>query len=109
VAGNLVYVEDPFSELLAFPIKCGVGGAACQPLWIDFAGQEGRVAAAGGIIYSAGRGKLYAFTATCAANHCRPLFTSTQLGADTTSSPTVAGGQVYVSTTDGNLLALDLP
>lgn len=67
-------------------------------------------AVAGGLVYTAGdRGVVEAFDAGgCDSGACAPLW-SADTGAGITSAPAVSQGQLYVTTTDGRLVAYGLP
>ena len=121
VANGIVYVDNPLSGLYAFgatgTTNCSTNGAGktCAPLWNapSAKGSGGALAITSGVVYeTTGGGTLAAFDATAATNcpgtaavqTCTraPLWTSAPLAAGyLASSPTVANGVVYVSSTGG--------
>ncbi len=115
VYNGVVYVGSE-SKLYAFAVGCNSGGAACQPLWTGNTGATTYSSPSGdnGIIYinsytyevNVGNvAKLYAFAAGgCGSSTCPPLWTA-DIGFNTTSSPVVADGTVYVGSSDGILYA----
>ena len=120
VVGNVVYVGSTDGKLYALDAtgttNCTGTPTTCTPLWT--ATTSGAIddspAVAGGVVYVGSTdGKLYALDATGTTNctgtptTCTPLWTATTSGAITFSSPAVAGGVVYVGSTDGKLYALD--
>lgn len=127
VANGIVYVDNPLSGLYAFDAtgttNCSANatGKTCAPLWNapSVRGTGGAPAVANGVVYYSGSGTLAAFDATAATNcpgtgavkTCTraPLWTSVPLasGGALTSSPTVANGVVYVSSSNGGIYAYD--
>ena len=125
VADGIVYVDNPLSGLYAFDASgttnCSANatGKTCAPLWnAPSALDGGAVAVANGVVYETAGGKLTAFDATAATNcpgtgtvkTCTraPLWTSAPLTSGyLTSSPTVANGVVYVSSSGGGMYAYD--
>jgi len=124
VADGMVYVATTYSGLYAFgaagSANCSTGatGKTCAPLWNAPApySSEGTPAVANGVVYVTTTGGLAAFAAgagscpgTAAATTCTvaPLWTSATGGpTDSTSSPAVANGVVYV-TGDGGIYGYD--
>jgi hypothetical protein len=125
VADGMVYVDAGYLGLYAFgaagSANCSVAATVktCAPLW-HAPTAAGSPAVANGIVYTAsGNGTLAAFDTTVSggcpgtgtAKTCTiaPLWTSAPGtgGAVTSSTPTVANGVVYVSTTDGGTYAYD--
>ena len=126
VADGIVYVSNSVSGLYAFgatgTTNCSANstGKTCAPLWNAPSAAYGVASAvANGVVYEiTGSGKLAAFDATAAANcpgtstvkTCTraPLWTSAALTSGyLTSSPTVANGVVYVSSSNGGIYAYD--
>jgi serine/threonine-protein kinase len=118
VSGRALYAFDTLGET-----NCAGDPKTCDPLWTaspagpsdDF----GDPAVVGGVVYvssvdpGGGAGDaLYAFDAAGETNcsgdpkACGPLWTA-PIGADVFSSPTVAGGIVYVPSDDGLVYAFD--
>jgi outer membrane protein assembly factor BamB len=122
VVDGVVYVIGD-RELYAYD-AAGVSGCSgspkvCEPLWTASTGNPGwaisSTAVADGVVYLASYGStLLAFDAAGASGCsgspkvCEPLWTA-NLGGEQglSSSPTVAGGVVYIGSADGNLYALD--
>jgi hypothetical protein len=125
VADGIVYVDNALSGLYAFDAtgtrNCSAGatGKTCAPLWNAPSVLDGSaLAVANGVVYDTGSGKLAAFDATATTNcpgtgtvqTCTraPLWTSAALTSGyLTSSPTVANGVVYVSSSGGGMYAYD--
>lgn len=118
VANGTVYVGTWNGPLYAYD-AAGCGSASCSPLWTaDTGGTGGTPAVVNGIVYtvSAG-GTLSAFDAagstscsgTGKARTCTPLWTSAPGGSGfvTMSSPAVANGVVYFSSTNGGTYGYD--
>jgi hypothetical protein len=120
VANGIVYVDNPLSGLYAFDAtgtrNCSASatGKTCAPLWNapSAKGSGGAPAVANGVVYYSGSGTLAAFDATAATNcpgtgavkTCTraPLWASAPLAAGyLASSPAVANGVIYVSSTGG--------
>ena len=113
VAGGSVFVgtESWPSKLQAFKVGCGKSGASCSPLWTGTTGysMSSSPTVAGGVVYVASDdGKLYAFKADCGSGGavCSPLWTSTigEPASPNSSTPAVAGGEVYVGSADSRKL-----
>ena len=112
VVGNVAYVGTNAGQLLALP-AAGCGSDQCQPLWTAQLsnGAFTTPAVANGLVFISsagsvenGLGRLYAFRAAgCGRPTCRPVWTSPV--PNTGSSPTVAGGVLYIVSGDGRLLA----
>lgn len=112
VVGDVAYVGTNAGQLLALPAT-GCGGANCPPLWMAQLsnGVFTTPAVADGLVFvsSAGSvengiGTLYAFKAAgCGRPACKPVWTASV--PNTGSSPTVAGGVLYIVSGDGRLLA----
>jgi PQQ-like domain len=125
VADGIVYVDNALSGLYAFDAtgtkNCSASatGKTCAPLWNAPSVPDGSaLAVANGVVYDTGSGKLAAFDATAPTNcpgtgtvqTCTraPLWTSAALTSGyLTSSPTVANGVVYVSSSGGGMYAYD--
>jgi outer membrane protein assembly factor BamB len=109
VVGGFVYFGTDRGQLLAFPDHCPT--SSCQPAWRVSLGQAiyNQPAVVNGILYvgtASNLGRLFAFdVAACAAGSCRPLWTARVAVGD--SSPTVAGGVVYVGSQFDGLYAFD--
>jgi len=93
----------------------GCGGASCGPLWRATDGAAGggatrQPAVANGVLYAAwGDGSVRAFdTADCGADTCGSLWASSPIGSPITGAPAVTGGQLYVGTQDGRVVAYGL-
>jgi PQQ-like domain len=128
VAGGMVYVGTGYSGLFAFnaagSANCSVTGSVktCAPLWHAPSAVTigGTPAVANGVVYTvSSTGILSAFNAAAPGNcpgtgtvttcTLSPLWTS-EPGAGgyvTSSSPIVANGVVYFSSTDGGTYAYD--
>ena len=112
VVGSVAYVGTDDGFLLALPAN-GCGAANCNPLWTAALanGAFTTPAVAGDLVFisSAGSvdngiGTLYAFKAAgCGHPNCRPVWTASVPNVG--SSPTVAGGVLYLVASDGRLLA----
>jgi eukaryotic-like serine/threonine-protein kinase len=131
VVNGVVYIDSSDGKLYAFDATCH---NTCQPLWSFKIGDANApssyaypfassLAEANGVVYTSssvyssdgtGTGKLYAFDGTCRST-CQPLWLYTLTGS-TVSSPTVADGVIYISSTpypvsgppgDSNLYAFD--
>jgi hypothetical protein len=125
VAGGVVYVGTFYKGLYAFDatgsVNCSAGATAktCAPLWTAPAPAtiEATPAVADGVVYVAGgNGALTAFAAGGSGNcpgtgskTCTraPLWTSATGALVSASSPAVANGIVYVSSTNGGAYAYD--
>ncbi len=118
VADGTVYVGTWNGPMYAYD-AAGCGSASCSPLWTAVTGGTGGTpAVANGIVYtvSAG-GTLSAFDAagstncsgTATAKTCTPLWASAPGGSGyvTMSSPAVANGVVYFSSTNGGTYGYD--
>jgi outer membrane protein assembly factor BamB len=122
VVDGVVYVIGD-RKLCAFD-AAGVSGCSgsptvCAPLWMASTGNPGwaisSTAVADGVVYLASfDSTLLAFDAAgvsgCSDSPkvCEPLWTANLGGQQgLSSSPTVAGGVVYIGSADGNLYALD--
>jgi outer membrane protein assembly factor BamB len=98
VGDGVVYVGGP-DGLLAYPDPCPAPDGACRPLWHDVIPDGplstpitlGDVVVAG----SAG-GRLYGFSATCAAADCPPLW-SGAAGPGGAAAPAANADLVYVA------------
>lgn len=120
VADGTVYVSSWSSKLYAFSAAgsrgCSTTASAktCKPLWTATTPTSigGTPAVAHGVVYTvSGNGTLSAFSAggsgscsgTVTAQTCKPLWTSAPGGTGyvTRSSPAVANGVVYFSSTNG--------
>jgi outer membrane protein assembly factor BamB len=119
VSGGVVYVAG-FNSLDAFSAAGTTGcsgtppNRTCSPLWTGTTSGNGASSptVAGGVVYlGSGDTKLYAFSAAASAAHCSGTpKTCTALWTGATgnsifSTPAVAGGVAYISSTDGNLYA----
>ncbi len=126
VANGTVYVGSGGSKLYAFSaagsVNCSTTatGKTCTPLWTAAtpSGVGGTPAVANGVVYTvSGNGTLSAFDAagskncsgTVAAKTCTPLWSSAPgtSGYVTSSSPAVANGVVYFSSTNGGTYGYD--
>jgi outer membrane protein assembly factor BamB len=126
VANGTVYVGSWGSKLYAFDaggsVNCSTGAAGkmCTPLWTAATPSSigGTPAVANGVVYTvSGDGTLSAFDAagstncsgTATAKTCTPLWASARgpNGYVTSSSPAVANGVVYFSSTDGGTYGYD--
>lgn len=125
VAGGVVYVGTFYSGLYAFDAAGSANcsgtatGKTCAPLWNARTPSsiEGTPAVAGGVVYATTTGTLVALAAGGAANcpgtgttrTCTraPLWTSAPGALVSGSSPTVANGVVYVSSTNGGAYGYD--
>lgn len=120
VANGIVYVGSDDHKLYAFDATGGSGCTGipkvCSPRWSATTGdvvQSSPVVAEGVVYVGSADHKLYAFDAagkvncsTSAPATCSPLWTAVTGGA-VYSSPSVAGGMVYVGSDDGRLYAFD--
>jgi outer membrane protein assembly factor BamB len=121
VADGIVYIANQtIGVVWAFDAAGATGCSgvpkSCKPLWIakPSVGTIGSVSVAGGAVYiSGGDGKLYAFDAAGVTNcngasprFCDPLWSATT-GAQVAGTPAVAGGVVYVASSDDHLYAFD--
>ena len=112
VVGDVAYVGTDQGLLIAWPAT-GCGADQCDPLWTAQLsnGAFTTPAVANGLVFISsagdvdnGLGTLYAFKAAgCGRPSCRPVWTAAVPNTD--SSPTVAGGAVYIVSNDGRLLA----
>ncbi len=126
VANGTVYVGSWGSKLYAFnaagSTNCSTSatGKTCTPLWTAAtpSGIGGTPAVANGVVYTvSGNGTLSAFNAagskncsgTVTAKTCTPLWSSGPgtSGYVTSSSPAVANGVVYFSSTNGGTYGYD--
>ena len=126
VANGTVYVGSSGSKLYAFSaagsVNCSTTatGKTCTPLWTAAtpAGIGGTPAVANGVVYTVSvTGTLSAFDAAGSANcsgtvtakTCTPLWSSAPgtSGYLTSSSPAVANGVVYFSSTNGGTYGYD--
>lgn len=126
VANGTVYVGSWDSKLYAFnaagSANCSTGatGKTCTPLWTATTSSSigGTPAVAQGVVYTvSANGTLSAFnaagskncTGTVTAKTCTPLWTSAagESGYATSSSPAVANGVVYFSSTNGGTYGYD--
>jgi outer membrane protein assembly factor BamB len=126
VANGTVYVGSSGSKLYAFSaagsVNCSTTatGKTCTPLWTAAtpAGIGGTPAVANGVVYTvSATGTLSAFDAagsrncsgTVTAKTCTPLWSSAPgtSGYVTSSSPAVANGVVYFSSTNGGTYGYD--
>ena len=126
VANGTVYVGSWNSKLYAFDAagsaNCSAGatGKTCTPLWTAATPTSigGTPAVANGVVYTvSGNGTLSAFDAagstdcsgTVTAKTCTPLWHSAAGpgGYVTSSSPAVANGVVYFSSTNGGTYGYD--
>ncbi len=120
VANGVVYVGTEDDKLYAFD-AAGVTGCSgspktCTPLWTGAttASIYSSPAVANGVVYIGSTNfKLYAFDAAgvtgCSGSPktCTPLWTGATGNQIFDSSPAVAGGEVYVASTDGKVYAFD--
>lgn len=126
VANGTVYVGSGGAKLYAFgaagTTKCSgpVTAKTCKPLWTAAtpASIGGTPAVARGVVYTvSGDGALSAFdaagkkncTVSSSAKTCKPLWSSAPGGTGyvTSSSPAVANGVVYFSSTNGGTYGYD--
>jgi len=126
VANGTVYVGSWNGKLYAFDAagsaNCTTGssGKTCTPLWMAATSTSigGTPAVANGVVYTvSGNGTLDAFDAAgtkdcsgaATAKTCTPLWTSGPGGGGyvTSSSPAVANGVVYFSSTNGGTYGYD--
>jgi outer membrane protein assembly factor BamB len=126
VANGTVYVGSWDATLYAFnaagSTNCSTTASTttCTPLWTATTSDSigGTPAVANGVVYTvSGDGTLSAFDAsgstncsgTVTAKTCTPLWTSATGGSGyvTSSSPAVANGVVYFSSTNGGTYAYD--
>ena len=120
VANGVLYVGSTDDKLYAFDAAgatgCSGNPKTCSPLWTATTG--GRIFSspdvANGVVYAGTEDdKLYAFDAAgvtgCSGSPktCTPLWTGTTGNQIFDSSPAVAGGEVYVASTDGKVYAFD--
>jgi outer membrane protein assembly factor BamB len=120
VADGAVYVGSTDYGLYAFDAS-GCSAPVCPPLWTaPTAREEATPAVADGVVYvptenvNPGTGELYAFgasgTTDCSDRVCSPLWTAST-SAMMESSPAIANGVVYVSSSedsgDATLYAFD--
>src|SRR6185312_2171629 len=119
VAGGVVYVSAG-GTLYAFSAAGATGCSGtpktCTPLWTAASvNGESSPAVAGGVVYVGAFNAVAAFSAagttgcsgTPPARTCTPLWTGDASTGSTggSSSPAVAGGVVYLGSTDGDLYA----
>jgi len=125
VANGTVYVGSWNAKLYAFDAagsaNCSAGatGKTCTPLWTAATGGSigGTPTVANGVVYTvSGNGALSAFDAagskdcsgTVTAKACTPLWRSAPgTSGSPTSSPAVANGVVYLSSTNGGTYGYD--
>jgi outer membrane protein assembly factor BamB len=115
VADGAVYAASAGGTLYAFRTGCASGGGGCNPWWqADMQSIYSSPTVSDGVVYVASwDGELYAFASDCesagrslrlpASGDCAPLWTGRTSTFPT--SPTVAGGVVYVGSADGKLYA----
>jgi outer membrane protein assembly factor BamB len=109
VVDGFVYFGTDQGQLLAFRDTCG--SSECRPAWsVDLPEAiYNTPAVVNGVLYvgtASPLGNLYAFDVdACAAGSCEPLWTS-NVGIGE-SSPTVAGGTVYVGSQFNGVYAFD--
>jgi DNA-binding beta-propeller fold protein YncE len=112
VADGKAFVAGNAGTLMAYSLSCRPP-ADCPPLWHSVERVTGTPAVAGGLVYAPSGARLLVFPADCGSGNaeCEPLWTAEAprdaffLGD--LSRPTVAGSVVYVTRTDGRLLAFD--
>lgn len=105
IAGKVVLAAATDHLVYAFP-AAGCGKDVCAPVWTGAtADSASTIAVANGIAYVGDfGGTLYAFdTAGCGKPSCKPLWTWQGSGEQITTAPAVAGGSVYVGTTQNNV------
>lgn len=126
VANGTVYVGSWNAKLYAFDAagsancSAGVTGKTCRPLWTAATASSigGTPAVANGVVYAvSGNGTLSAFDAagstdcsgTVTAKTCTPMWRSAPgtSGYVTSSSPAVANGIIYFSSTNGGTYGYD--
>jgi eukaryotic-like serine/threonine-protein kinase len=121
IADGIAYLGSFYGHLYAFSAAgCTGTTKTCQPLW-SYPAINGMTvttpAVAGSVIHVAEGADLYAFSATGTTNcsgtpkACQLLWTADfwpgGAGTNGESSPTVAGGIVYVGSPNGNLYAFN--
>ena len=114
VANGTVYVGTWNGPLYAYG-AAGCGSVSCSPLWTAVTGGTGGTpAVVNGVVYTVS-GTLSAFDAagstncsgTVTARTCTPLWTSASGTGDAMSSPAVANGVIYFSSTNGGTYGYD--
>jgi outer membrane protein assembly factor BamB len=103
--GRLSVVTDD-GRLVVFASD-GCGAPTCAPLWEATIGVPvAQPAAAGDVVFVAtAGGVLQGFGVDgCGTPTCAPLW-SADVGSEITGSPAISGGQLYVGTADGRLVA----
>ena len=103
--GRLSVVTDD-GRLVVFASD-GCGAPTCAPLWEATIGVPvAQPAAAGDVVFVAtAGGGLQGFGVDgCGTPTCAPLW-SADVGSEITGSPAISGGQLYVGTADGRLVA----
>jgi outer membrane protein assembly factor BamB len=124
VAKGVVYVASTDSKLYAFDAggvrNCAGTPKTCAPLWTATTGDfTSSPAVVNGVVYVGTRASVginalgvYAFDAAGLTNcagipkTCSPMWAGIT-GGDTSSSPAVANGVVYIGRSDGKLYAFD--
>lgn len=109
VGGGLVVVASggPRSGVTAFPAVCI---DPCKPVWsAETGGPATSVTLSHDTAYVVARGLLIAYPMSCTGT-CRPAWTATAVpghpfARGALGPPTLSGGQLYVGTSDGRLLA----
>jgi outer membrane protein assembly factor BamB len=94
----------------AFDADCAPTGRRCARAWsTGFSIAPQLPVGADGVVYVAeGNGGLSAFDVSCQGEACKRLWTWTDPKAAELSPPTIVGDNVFVSTSDGRLLAFSL-
>jgi hypothetical protein len=112
LADGVLYVPTA-AGLFALDAE-GCGGVSCGPLWRGTdsgvtGGATRQPAVANGVVYAAwGDGSVRAFDAAgCGGTTCGSLWSSL-IGSPVTGAPAVSGGQLYVGTQDGRVVAYGL-
>jgi hypothetical protein len=108
-------IPDHRVNAAAFPIRCRTGGSECAPLWTADLG-TGTLYAPGtalnGVFYQQVGARMLGFRADCGTGgaRCEPDFAIEALGDQSTEAgslygPAGLGGELVVSSGDGNLYA----
>jgi outer membrane protein assembly factor BamB len=115
VSNGVVYVGSSDGKLYAYAVGCNSGGGDCYPIWTAATSSAITTApaVADGVVYVRPvDGTLRAFDAAGGATYCTgtpgvctPIWTGVAGAIAVGSSPAVAGGVVYVGSTDGKLYA----